>query len=111
MNVRCDSVVRTALISPFRISDDRVVVIDELASKPHADPSLFWITGFQICELEVPCVFIRYAVWKLLQKRPRILELRNDFQPGRRSQIHLITKTVQKVGVLLSGREASVSVA
>ncbi len=68
-------VVRTALITPFRIRDDRIVVIDELAAKTHADPLSFRIACFQVCELEVPGIFIGYTDRRFLKERPRVLNL------------------------------------
>src|SRR5579884_1536373 len=54
-------VVRTALVAPFGIRNERVVVVDELPADPHADPLCFGITGFGICKLEIPGVFVRRA--------------------------------------------------
>src|SRR6516225_6560124 len=78
MKIRCDRVVRASLISPFRIGDNRVVVIDELPSKPQADPPLLGIACFHIGQFQVPRVLIGWSVWRLLEKGPRILDLRND---------------------------------
>src|SRR5262249_348650 len=111
MKIRCDPIVRTPLISPFRVGDDGVVVIDELPSKPQTDPPFLGIARFQIRQFQVPRVLIGWSVWRLLKKRPGILDLRNHSQPGRRSKIHLITKAGQNITVVLSSGTTSALVA
>ena len=81
-----------------------------LPLNPVGDPALRRVPELRVSKLQVPPHFVRGAERGFLEKWPRVLNLRDHLEPARRLQVHLKTKPVQKIGIIVIQLEAAVMI-
>src|SRR6185369_14526103 len=110
MQIRSYGVIRTSLVTPFGVRDDGVVVIHELPTNPQADTGSLRISKLDVCKLEVPGIFIRWAVRRILRNGPGVLDLRNEPEPIHRLQVHLIPESIQAICIVTALLKAAIPI-
>ena len=104
-------VVGAALVAPFGVGDEGVVVVDQLASDAEADLVLLGVAEFDVGELEIVLVLIGRAERGSLAEGPGVLKLADDFQPRTELEVDLEAKAIEEIGIVIVEAEARVAVA
>ncbi len=95
VQIRDHGVVGTALVAPFRIRNDGVVVIDQLAADAHADPLLRGVAKLGVGQLEIEAIRVRRLQGRLLEPGASVLHLSDKTKPTGGFDLHQETPAIQ----------------
>ena len=82
VQIRDHRVVGASLIAPLGIGNDGVVVVDQLAAHPHADPLFLGVAKLGEGQLEIEAVGIGRLQRRLLQPGTGVLHLPDEAKPA-----------------------------
>src|ERR1700686_3668476 len=106
-----NGIVRSPLVAPFRICNDRIVVIDQLPSHAHAIPLCLWIAKLRITKLQIPSIQIRRTIRRFLQEWAGILYLCDYLHPFGGLDRHLEPRTEEHIRIVVAQLKTAVAIA